>query len=481
MWFLEEIRTRIIEGKDAPWCVIEDQTHRYSDLQNFVSTYQHALNHIDSPIGIVLRNDFETYASLIACWLSGRTYVPLNPNYPISRLEAIIEAANIQYFMDSLAEGLNTQQRLEPVSPDTHSEELIPLDPIKKVTVQDRDWAYILFTSGTTGKPKGVPISFGNLSAFFDGFLDLGYTLSAEDRFLNMFELTFDLSVMSYGVPTLLGASFYVPSQKLVKPLALYDTLESHQITFALMVPSAVDLLAPYADELELPHLKVTQFCGEALKLDHVRIWRKACGERQIDNVYGPTEATIYCSRYTVPLDDHAIKHHHGNLCIGTPMKHAELTLLDDGELALGGNQITPGYLNPNEDMLSKFMEISSRRFYRSGDLGSELDGQFFCHGRRDDQIKIQGYRVELAEIEWVASSIKPGIQNRCIPVLTLQGWVLNLVFDTDPFEIRLDEINSKLPDYMHIKGVHFMHPFPLNANGKIDKKQIAAHLGLLP
>jgi non-ribosomal peptide synthetase component F len=278
---------------------------------------------------------------------------------------------------------------------------------------------------------------------------------------------------MSFGIPTLLGASFYVPSQQLVKPLALYDTLESQEISFALMVPSAVEMLAPYADELELPHLKVSQFCGEALKLSQVSIWAKACSQTQIDNVYGPTEATIYCTRYTVPTDINACLHNNGIVCIGKPMKTVSLMLDDAQELCLGGSQTTKGYLHANEEQRSKFFEKDGIWFYKSGDIGSMDAKNYFCHGRSDDQIKIQGYRVELSEIEFAGSKILPEIQNRCLAVETASGWELHLVFDIDSTSVTLLEVNKHLPDYMHIKAVHAVHPFPLNANGKVDKKAL--------
>ncbi len=475
MKFLKEIHAKLSSHASEIWCVIDDKSYLYQDLHRFSLRYGKQLKSIQSPIGVILRNDFETYASLITCWLWGRAYVPLNPEYPESRLCDILTQAGVTYIFDSKREGLAVPIPLTlmdaEIEPSTTS--LPEIHPLPE------HWAYILFTSGTTGKPKGVPISFKNLEAFFDGFFHLGYSLDSNDRFLNMFELTFDLSVMSFGIPTLLGASFYVPSENLIKPLALYDVLERHQITFALMVPSAVDLLAPYVEEMELPQLRITQFCGEALKLDHIKLWKIACPSTQIDNVYGPTEATIYCSRYTVPDEINECKHHHGTVCIGNAMLHSELRILEDGEIALGGQQITEGYLHATDTLKSKFLEISSKRYYKSGDLGSTDEGLFFCHGRSDDQIKIQGYRVELAEIEYVGSQVIPGISNRCIAAFNNTGWELHLVYDTHSVPISLGEINERLPEYMHIRGIHFVHPFPLNANGKIDKNALATLLNL--
>lgn len=473
MRFLNKILDSLQTQKEQTWCVIENENYTYQDLSNFIQDFQNSILQSPGPIGVVLRNDFSTYASLIACWVSGKAYVPLNPEYPEQRLKDIAEASSIGAVLDSEQIGIPQIPELACLKPSSNDADW------KLSQVNSKDWAYILFTSGTTGKPKGVPISFGNLEAFFDGFFDLGYELSAEDRFLQMFELTFDLSVMSFGVPTLLGASFYVPSQKLVKPLALYDTLESHDISFALMVPSAVEMLAPYADELELPHLKVSQFCGEALKLSQVNIWSNACPQTQIDNVYGPTEATIYCTRYTVPTIIDECLHSNGIVCIGQPMKTVTLDFDDQNELCLGGLQTTEGYLHANAEQRSKFFEKDGIWFYKSGDIGSLDSEQFFCHGRSDDQIKIQGYRVELSEIEFAGSKALPNILNRCLAIERPSGWELHLVFDCEKATVGIDEVNQYLPEYMHIKQVHCIHPFPLNPNGKVDKKQLRSSITL--
>lgn len=470
MRFLELITNQIHTHPERIWCAIENTRFTYGDLSDYIQDYQVSITESEGPIGVVLRNDFATYAALIVCWLSGKAYVPLNPDYPIQRLQDIIEASDLTRILDSQKIGL----------PQIKNIELITKQPFnsfrwKLITPETNDNAYILFTSGTTGKPKGVPITFNNLQAFFDGFFELGYALDSQDKFLQMFELTFDLSVMSFGVPTLLGASFYVPSQKLVKPLALYDTLDSENISFALMVPSAVEMLAPYADEMELPHLKVSQFCGEALKLSQVAIWANACPQTQIDNVYGPTEATIYCTRYTVPNDLTHCLHKNGIVCIGKPMKTVSLALDDTQELCLGGDQTTKGYLHANEDQRSKFFKNDGIWFYKSGDIASFDGTNYFCHGRSDDQIKIQGYRVELSEIEFAGTKILPETQNRCLAVETDKGWELHLVFDIEKNAIHNSEVNKHLPDYMHIKEIHAVHPFPLNANGKVDKKALHA------
>lgn len=468
MRFLRDIGSRLSQNNTQTWCHIEERHFTYADLYAYLKTIQNPLLKHKGAVGVVLRNDFETYASLIACWLSGRAYVPLNPSYPKQRLVDIIEASNLGSIIDSHGIEFAESYGCEWISQEKNETTQIHIAEPDKT-----DWAYILFTSGTTGKPKGVPISFGNLQAFFDGFFDLGYSLDANDRFLQMFELTFDLSVMSFGVPTLLGASFYVPSKQIIKPLALYDCLESHDISFALMVPSAVDLLAPYIDELDLPNLKISQFCGEALKLNQVKLWAQACPKTQIDNVYGPTEATIYCTRYTVPTHIENTLHHNGIVCIGNAMKHVQLEIQTDGELCLGGLQTTEGYLHATNEQKSKFYESNGIWYYKSGDTASFLEGNYYCHGRNDDQIKIQGYRVELSEIEFAAAKLNNSVSNRCIAIETENGWELHIVYELAQTDISAASVNAFLPDYMHIKGVHAVHPFPLNDNGKVDRKAI--------
>ena len=472
MEFLSEIHAKIYNHTSSVWCKIENKEYTYGDLESFIQWYTPAIDQTSGPIGLVLRDNFETYASIVACWMCGRPYVPIQPSYPESRITDIVELSEIKYYLDSHSDALHIDglQCIEPWE-----------EPkvIESPSVDEHDLAYILFTSGTTGKPKGVPISFGNLQAFIEGFFDLGYELDSNDKFLQMFELTFDLSVMSFCIPTMLGASFYPPSKNLIKPLALYDTLESEDISFALMVPSAIDMLSPYADEMELPHLRVSQFCGEALKIQQISIWKEACNSTQIDNVYGPTEATIYCTRYTVPPKIEDCKHHNGIVCIGEPMKHVRLDLGDDMELYLGGKQTTTGYVKANPSQKEAFFEHNEIWFYKSGDIGLREGKEYYCLGRKDEQVKIQGYRVELAEIEFAAGKVFPLNKHKCLAIQTTAGWELHLVSEGVKTDAEITEINSHLPWYMHIKQAHSLSEFPLNANGKVDKKQIIQQLGL--
>lgn len=472
MEFLSEIHSKIYNHTNSVWCKIENKEFTYGDLQSFIQSFTPAIAQTSGPVGLLIRDDFETYASIIACWMCGRAYVPIQPNYPDSRIKDIIELSEIQYYLDSSLTALQIET-LECIKPWANEK------TVEAPSVNEHDLAYILFTSGTTGKPKGVPISFGNLQAFIEGFFDLGYDLNQNDKFLQMFELTFDLSVMSFSIPTMLGASFYPPSKKLIKPLALYDTLESEEISFALMVPSAIDMLSPYADEMELPYLKISQFCGEALKIQQIRIWKEVCDSTQIDNVYGPTEATIYCTRYTIPPNVKNCKHHNGIVCIGEPMTHVRLGLGNDKELYLGGKQTTMGYVKANPSQKKAFFEQDEVWFYKSGDIGLSDEQEYYCLGRIDEQVKIQGYRVELAEIEFAAGMVFPNNKHKCVAIQTTSGWELHLVSEGVKTGAKITEVNSHLPWYMHIKQAHSLTEFPLNANGKVDKKQIILQLGL--
>ena len=469
MDFRELIATNIHNNLDALCCTISGEPYTYNDLNQFLEIHCQSFDNIsNSRIGIIIRNDFNTYAAIISSILNGVTFVPINPNYPEQRITDIIKASEINTCYDSF-----NSFRFEDVNL-LNGNEKNEIWRLK--TIDYSRFCYILFTSGTTGKPKGVPISYSNINAFLIGFQNLGYNVTSEDRFLQMFELTFDLSVVSYIAPLMYGASFHTLDTSMVKPLALYDALDSQKITIALMVPSAIDMLMPYAEDIELPHLRLTQFCGEALKKRQVELWNNCIPNTQIDNVYGPTEATIYCTRYTIPQNN-GILHHNGIVCIGKAMSETVLEISVEGELCLGGGQVSPGYLHATDEQKSKFYLKNNIHFYYSGDNASIDNNLFYCHGRIDDQVKIQGFRVELAELEFACNSIFPTLENTAIAVDGNNGTELHLFVKThynENTQSKLQHnIKQLLPWYMVPHKIHWVDNFPLNVNGKIDKNKL--------
>ena len=173
-----------------------------------------------------------------------------------------------------------------------------------------------------------------------------------------MFDLTFDLSIMSYFIPLTIGASVYTVPFSGIKYTNIYQLLEEHDITFALMVPSIINQLKPYFDEIKLEKMRYSLFCGEALHEDITAMWSQCIPNAQIENVYGPTEATIFCTRYTFKKKG-ANKSVNGILSIGKPMKNNFCFILNNadsiakvnekGELCLAGEQLTAGYINNEE------------------------------------------------------------------------------------------------------------------------------------
>jgi D-alanine--poly(phosphoribitol) ligase subunit 1 len=427
-------------------------------------------------IGIVIDDSPYMYAAMIACWFAGKAYVPLAPNYPAERLIKIIEIAGIRTIWQN-QKALPESVSVEHVIQHTDTQNQVPDKSTWNCPTTLNHEAYVLFTSGTSGEPKGVPISHKNIQAFVNGFIHLNYVLSKEDRFLQMFDITFDLSVMSFTIPLYYGACFYTIDKSKIKPFALYEAMDSHQITFALLVPSVVNMLQPYLEDEELPALKITQFCGEALTISQVQTWQKCCPNSQIDNVYGPTEATIYCSRYTAVPSEY-IEHKNGIVCIGKPLLETTFEIVDD-ELCIGGNQVTAGYLNANETHKQKFYDKLYTTYYKSGDIGEVKDENYYCLGRADFQVKIQGHRIELSEIEFTYEhTLKMG---RCVAVHTKANEQDHIVLfliahqTTVSNELILQNLSKHLPAYMIPHSIKHIAEFPLNANGKIDRNKLAS------
>lgn len=492
--FVTSIVKNLQAGSQQTACVINETETTYASFAANTGGIQKVIaKYGNNILGIVTQNHAATYAAIAATWATAKGYVPINPAYPVDRLGSVIEQAELTGIL--YAEDNEQVAALKEAFPHINfiCTALLEAEELFNAHPQPHQTAYILFTSGTTGKPKGVPISFGNVEAFCEAFFKMGYELNSSDRFLQMFELTFDLSVMSFGIPLILGASFYTLPDGMIKTLALYQVLDDYKITFSLMVPSAIQLLKPYMDDVELPDLKYSQFCGEALKTELTRKWAQCVPNARIDNVYGPTEATIYCTALTL---DKAISDnfgHNGIVKIGTAMSNMEARVFNEnipaqagvqGELCLAGPQLTSGYLKNEEQNARSFFEYEGTRYYRTGDLCYTDDqGNLVYSGRKDDQIKIQGFRVELAELEHAASRVFPDKVTVAVAFQDKeQNWKLglfvqNLAMDADKFG---ELLNVELPDYMRPHHIQNIGEIPLNSNGKTDRKTLVQKITAL-
>jgi D-alanine--poly(phosphoribitol) ligase subunit 1 len=482
----QDLKEAILAHKNRNAFFINGIYYTYSQFAQSISNIRFSLKkNTEKIIGIVTNDDLETYAAIIALWFEGKAYVPLNPDIPTDRNVNIINEAEIETIIDS------SSSVVFPNIKSIQSKELAPVAiDLTPKNSSDDDFVYLLFTSGTTGKPKGVPISKQNLSGFSKAFWDLGYEITEEDRFLQMFELTFDLSVMSYLMPLLKGSCVYLVPKDKIKYSYIFELMEDQELTVALMVPSILHYLRPYFDEINLPKMRYSLFCGEALPLDITTEWSECLPNAKITNVYGPTEDTIFCTFYDY-VKKGQNKSYNGILSIGKSMNYNSAIIIDEenqivesgnvGQLCLGGIQLTPGYWKNDEKNAESFFNIvidnKEQRFYKTGDLcKADENSDLLYIGRLDFQTKIQGFRVELSEIEFYAKEFLSKIN---VVVLTLPDDVGNnevaMIIESKPFDFKetIEYMKEKLPYYMIPKKVKFTDSFPLNVNGKTDRKKL--------
>ena len=467
--------------------VINNITYTYRQLSETVYKVSTLINNReDKIIGIIAEDRLETYASILAVLISGKTYVILHPAYPRHRNRKIAELADIHlilYTKDIRVLNLDTEhidfictselQEVVPSSSGIHSEK--------------NENAYIIFTSGSTGEPKGVPISRNNLNAFYNAYSHLDWQLDENDRMLQMFELTFDVSIVSFLFPLTIGACIYTVSPEGVKYINVIEILEKYNLTFAAVAPSLLQLLLPYFSEIQLPELKYLIVTAEASDVELLSAFRACAPNASFVNLYGPTEGTIYCTAYQIPTT--SCKHHNGMIAIGKPFEGVDALIMDNngipvatgetGELWISGRQVMNGYWNAPEKTKECLIEgTDGKTYYKTGDLCQiDADGDIIYCGRKDSQIKLQGFRIELSEIEHV---VKKYFNNECKAVVIPKYGAnnqceLHLVVEKVHLDKhQLDEPGiSWMAFYMIPQHIHCMEHFPLNTSSKTDRKRI--------
>lgn len=447
----------------------------------------------------------------------GDGYVPLNPTFPTDRTRSMLERSGCRAIVvDENAEkqivevvtGIETPlliifpertdvSELKAALPNHQVLGTHDLESAKEWTPADVDpngIAYLLFTSGSTGIPKGVMVAHRNVNAFLDAMAER-YAVTPDDRLSQTFELTFDLSVFDLFLAWECGARVCIPTQAQKMLPAKY--IQDSEITIWFSVPSTavmmskLRMLKPGA----YPSLRWSLFCGEALPAEIVERFVEAAPNSTAENLYGPTELTIACTLYRWDTKRSPGECELGLVPIGAPYPGMEVLVVDEdlqpvaegetGELLMTGLQLTPGYWRDAErtDAAYTVPPGEDRLFYRTGDRVRRCQGKspMVYLGRLDNQIKIQGYRVELGEVEAAIRDIAAA------EVAIAVGWPVtaagadSIVVFISNADADLEEIQklgkTRLPSYMAPRQVRHVDSFPLNSNGKVDRKALLALL----
>jgi amino acid adenylation domain-containing protein len=471
--FILKIKDSFLKFPEKESFVIQGKCYSYQQLGNRTSDIQHYLQlHYPScnRIGIICNDSIDTYAAFLAIIFSGKTFVPILPHYPASRNKEIVNLADIDIV----------------ISPDDftgiHQSSALPVINL----IGDDDILAILFTSGSTGTPKGVPYSKRNMDATLDAFFKLSMKVGEDDRFLQMFDLNFDMSYLSFLPALMMGASVYTVGNKGIKYLEAVKLMMTEQISVATVVPSTLRLLEPYMDGLNLPQLRYSMVGGEPFSQTLCNKWLKCGSSGDVFNISGPTETTMACMGYWVPRTIEKQKTHNGILAFGLPWPNTMAVIVDnnnkpvvkgvEGELAFSGDNVMKGYLKLDEVNEKVFCRIDGKLFYKTGDLAFiDDDGIFHTCGRRDDQVKILGFKVELGEIEYHLKQltgnemcvVKYFSESRQIIV-----FVENKAFDFDE-NIILERLKERIPPYMIPGRIIRVDSFSTTNNGKIDKTKL--------
>jgi amino acid adenylation domain-containing protein len=489
--FLKKIMANFEKFSDRTAFVIGGRHYSYAQLGQRVAAFQKIIAQKtgEQYFGVVARNHIDTYAAIFALWLSGKTSVPVSAANPSSRLNEIFNMAGVQTVFDARGDHTVTNVNVVSLSQVQSAKDKPVLLPVDNSTD-----LYVLFTSGSTGHPKGVRISRANLDAYFMAISEQPYSLSEADRFLNIYEPTFDASVQCYVWPLLFGASVYTLPTAGVTYINMMKSLMENDITFVKMTPSAISYIKPYFQRIHLPGVRYSLFGAEGLPEKLASEWQQCVPNAQIVNVYGPTEVTVNCTSYFFDAT-RKNKSYNGILSIGKPYPGVVFLVCDaaqnevgkghTGELCVAGAQVTKGYLSNEEMNREAFFERTigdkQYRFYRTGDCVMEdVDGDLLFVGRTDAQVKINGHRVELGEVEYHAS-LATGAKTVALPLINGNVHTAIVIFvegaGIDKKKL-INDMRVHIPFYMVPQEVVCVEKIPLTQNGKVDRRKLKNMIG---
>tara|TARA_Y100001960_G_scaffold326661_1_gene411446 strand:+ start:1052 stop:2407 length:1356 start_codon:yes stop_codon:yes gene_type:complete len=421
---------------------------------------------------------FSSYPAIFSIILSKNIWLPMSPENPHSRNIETLDQANpflLIHEGKALPEPLSmycTENKIGTLSFDEAlaGKEEREFDPSG---FNKDDIAYIMFTSGSTGAPKGVPMTHENYINFVNNVLQI-LPFGENEVFADFHDFAFDISIFYlFAFPFVGGAISPIMEQKdKVVPI---NHIVENAVTVWASVPSVINrikILRPN-DQVETA-IRIMFLCGEPLKFDVLTYCFDNLGLQNVYNFYGLTETGVENFYHPCHPEDSNKYEKYGMAPIGTPLPGNSVKISDDKELLIGGCQVTPGYLGGGSS--EKFENFEDIRFCKTGDIVEEYDGVYFCKGRMDSQVKLSGHRVELMDIE--VHIAKQDNVDQVVCFLDEKKGHSTLVAAIKPlgeldFKSIQKALEKELPSYMIPKDHMIMKIIPQNNNGKVDRKKI--------
>ncbi|MFT4644674.1 MAG: D-alanine--poly(phosphoribitol) ligase subunit 1 [Planctomycetota bacterium] len=451
-----------------------------------------------APIAVFMPKNRFAVLSFVGIFKSGNFYVPLDVKSPIERISKILVTLNasciitdvkhketlVQFgyageiiIVEEAADVLKSKGDVKTLQ--DISNKIIDLDPI-----------YSIFTSGTTGHPKGVLISHKGVFDFIEWAIET-YSITENEIIGNQVPFHFDVATLDIYVMLFTGATLHIiPENRFVFPIKLIEYINEKKINFIIWVPSVLNNVSKFNafDTIKPSTLSKVLFAGEVMPNKHLNYWRRNLPTALYSNLYGPTETTVIATYFIVNRtfdDDEALP-------IGKACKNIQTLILTEdgflvdkgalGELCVRGSSLAFGYYNDIEKTKLAFIQNPLHNsypdiVYKTGDLVFENEfNEIQFVGRKDSQIKHMGYRIELGEIETAILGIK-GVYNSCVLYDEINKKIVSFyISNTSSTEIR-KSLRDSLPKYMIPTKWIKKNQFPLNANGKIHKIELQTQL----
>lgn len=439
-------------------------------------------------IAVMVNRNEHLPALLLGILKAGGTYVPIDPRYPQQRIEFMLEDAEIK--------GIIADPSFNPVFEGTDrplidASKMLRRD-LSETTLPDidpSDTAYIIYTSGSSGRPKGVQVSHENVCRLFAGTHSL-FDFQPSDVWTLFHSYAFDFSVWELFGPLFTGGEVVVVPEEISRnPASFADLLLDKGVTILNQTPSAFQYLAPeLLKHNTVGELRYVVFGGEQLSFQQLRTWESVFGTDNpaLVNMYGITETTVHVTWHRVTGEE--IRSDHPPSLIGKPLPDLDIVLLNDqqelapigqaGEMYIGGRGVSKGYLNRPDLNTEKFVPHPWRdgeRMYRSGDMARlRTDGRLEFIGRRDRQVQVRGFRVETGEIEHALLRHSSITKATVMPYQSDETELIAYIFLNGQNGLSQQGIRTHLaeylPDYMVPAHIFLMSHWPLTVNGKLDK-----------